>query len=181
MKKERKKINLKPKFRWTELATDLQNFFTMRGIIAFILLVLGIVLAINVHIPQVVIFYFGALLLFILWVGFYLINALYGKISVFIGIVESRTGNVHYMPNPATKRPVFDYVVYGKSSLLMSITKRMADGTDETAKFEVPVGQNFEAATGNAVIVYTLTNSVFKKNANTFKITNPIIVKLYSQ
>ena len=181
MKTKKERINLKPKYKWTELATDLQNYFFIRGLIALVLLVLGIVLAFNVTVKQVIVFYFIMLAMFVAWVLFYLGSAMYGNITVYIGIVESRSGNVHYVTNPATKKPVFDYTVYGKSSLIMSITKKMSDGTDETAKFEVPVGQNFEANTGNSVIVYALKNSVFKKNANTYKVTNPVIVRLYSQ
>lgn len=180
MSKEKKKIDFKPKYKWSEISSDLQNYFIIRGIIVGALLLIGIYLAFEISYKMVVEVYYVALLAYLIWKGYYLLATLYGKVSSYIGIVEKKKGRSYQITKPISKQPLFDYQIFGKSMVIMSITRTSEDGSEDTAKFEVPVGQNFDAEEGDAIVVYVLKSGVFRKNTNTYTITNPIFVKVYS-
>lgn len=172
------KKSLKPQYKWADLAKELQEHFIQVGMITIAGVIIEIMLLIFVKEKQVALLFLIGLLGYVLWKAYYYLQAISGNILTFIGVVESVDINEKSINGPITQRP--KYTLYGKSSVVMSIKRTNEAGVTEEAKFIVPTSANFGANPGNTLIVFALKNSVFKKNNNTFNITNPILVKIFS-
>lgn len=162
--------------KWKEINSDLQSFFLIRLLGLSLIFIAEVVIDISTKNRDVAIFLLAITVFYILWEGFFFFMAIQDKILVFEGVCEKKRISKREISNPIikSKQP---YELYGKSSLTMSISITDETGQNNVAKFLVPIPANTEIEEQNTVRVYCLESSVFKRNDNSFEITNPLIVK----
>lgn len=105
------------------------------------------------------------------YITFDFIRVLSGNLIMIQGICESRE-NKHYKVSNLLFRKsnfmnLFEY--YGKSSMTIIMDDK---------KFIVPVGHNFPGKEGQTIRIYLFPDEVYPNSDNSFKVNNPLLVKL---
>lgn len=154
-------------YKINQLPPELQNYFIIRWIVTALFLTAVIITFIFAGLHKSLFVIPIGILAYAGYMTFDFVRVLSGNLIMIQGICESKDNKHFKVSIPLFKKSIFEY--YGKSSITIIMDDK---------KFIVPVGHNFSVKEGQTIRVYSFPDEVYPNSDNSFRINNPLLVKL---